>query len=63
MFVCVCNCLPERQIRGRIDEGAATVADVFESFGCTPKCALCLTEIESLLGRQSVLPDPTASCK
>ena len=51
MYVCVCNAISDRRVRAVIDDGAATVGQVYRACGSQPQCGRCRTTICDMLGR------------
>ena len=51
MYVCICNALTDRRIRGAIDSGAASLGSVYRNCGVAPQCGKCGEMIRSFLDR------------
>lgn len=49
MYVCICNALTDRRIRGAIEAGAASLGAVYRSCGAAPQCGKCGDMIRSFL--------------
>lgn len=56
MIVCSCNVISSREIEAAVEELVASDADVvltpglvYESFGCRPKCGMCLQHVVQLI--------------
>jgi bacterioferritin-associated ferredoxin len=57
MYICLCNCFRETELRAAVDGGARTAAEVFESLGFQPQCGGRLdfadTVVEEYLAERS----------
>ena len=51
MYVCICNALTDRRIRGVIDAGAGSLGSVYRNCGVAPQCGKCGEMIRSFLDR------------
>lgn len=49
MYICNCNGVTDREIRGAIELGCRTVADLQRDLGVATCCGRCLPEAHSLL--------------
>lgn len=49
MYICVCNGVNERDIRGAIEAGARTVSDLQRELGVASGCGQCAREAQCLL--------------
>jgi bacterioferritin-associated ferredoxin len=49
MYVCICNALTDRRIRGAIESGAGSLGAVYRTCGAAPQCGKCGEMIRSLL--------------
>jgi bacterioferritin-associated ferredoxin len=49
MYICLCNCLRETELRAAVGGGARTAAEVFEALGFQPQCGGCLDFAEVLI--------------
>lgn len=50
MYVCVCNAITDREIRGAVALGARTLADLQETLGVASCCGRCAECAEEVLG-------------
>lgn len=53
MYVCNCNGLRERDVRGAIEQGAKRPAEVFRRHSCSPQCAKCVCDIRCMIQEQA----------
>ena len=51
MYICICNCLKEKDICSAITQGACSVGEVYRSLGCKPQCGKCVEYV-----RETFLP-------
>jgi bacterioferritin-associated ferredoxin len=49
MYVCVCNCFRDSELRAAVNAGAASAAEVFEALGHQPQCGGCLEFAQDLI--------------
>ena len=49
MYVCNCNGIREREVRAAIQAGARRPREIFQSKGCTPKCARCVCDMKDMI--------------
>ena len=49
MYICNCNGVTEREIRGAVKLGCATVADLTRELGVASCCGKCLPEASKLV--------------
>ena len=49
MYICLCNCFRESELRGAVDAGARSATEVFERLGFQPQCGGCLDFAEVLV--------------
>ena len=49
MYVCICNALNTRTVTQAIDDGAATVGQVYKACGAVPQCGKCKCTIREML--------------
>lgn len=49
MYVCVCNAITDREIRGAMALGARTLADLQETLGVAACCGRCAESAEEVL--------------
>ncbi|KZD03537.1 (2Fe-2S)-binding protein [Oceanibaculum pacificum] len=52
MYVCICNAISDRRVRAVIEDGAATVGQVYRACGSQPQCGRCRTTICDMLGER-----------
>jgi bacterioferritin-associated ferredoxin len=57
MYICICNAISDRSVRGC---SANSVADVFRSHGARPQCGQCVPHLRQLLAEMmpATLPQP-----
>lgn len=55
MYVCLCNCLKDKDMASAIEKGAKRASDIYKHHGCKPQCGKCVPYV-----RES-LPAATAS--
>ncbi len=60
MYVCVCNAVTDREIRGAVALGARTLADLRQSLGVGTCCGRCEECARTLVGES--MP-ATAACR
>jgi bacterioferritin-associated ferredoxin len=48
MYVCLCNCLTDRDLRNSA-AGGCSVAMVYRSLGCEPQCGKCVPFVRQML--------------
>jgi|GEM_PF-251536 len=53
MYVCVCNALNTRTICRAIDDGAATLGQVYKACGAVPQCGKCKDMIREMLAQRT----------
>jgi len=49
MYVCLCNGLTDRQVRGAAGTSGCTAAGVYRSLGVRPQCGKCLPLMREIL--------------
>lgn len=49
MYICICNAVTEREIRGAVALGCKTVADLREDLGVGSCCGKCVPEAHKIL--------------
>jgi bacterioferritin-associated ferredoxin len=60
MYVCLCNAITDREIRGAVALGARTLADLESSLGVGTCCGRCVDCARRLVGEAAgELPCPT----
>ena len=52
MYVCLCNAITDRDVRGHNAGEGCSVAMVYRALGCAPQCGKCVPFVRQLL-RQS----------
>ena len=50
MYICNCNGITEREIRGAVELGCGSIGDLKRELGVASCCGKCLPEAERLLG-------------
>jgi bacterioferritin-associated ferredoxin len=50
MYVCICNAVTDREIRGAVALGARTLADLEHVLGVGACCGRCAESAQSLVG-------------
>ena len=61
MYVCVCNAVTDRDIRGAVALGARTLADLRQSLGVGTCCGRCIDCARGLVGEPQTEEAPSAS--
>lgn len=56
MYVCICNALTERLIAQAVEDGAASVAQVYAALDSAPLCGKCLPMVRGMV--RAALTDP-----
>jgi bacterioferritin-associated ferredoxin len=56
MYVCVCNGLTDRQVRGVAAAGGRSAAGVYRSFGVRPQCGKCVPMMRDILRDSAASP-------
>lgn len=49
MYVCVCNALTEREIRGAVELGCSTISELQRELGVGTCCGKCIPEARRLV--------------
>jgi bacterioferritin-associated ferredoxin len=49
MYVCICNALTDRDVKGALGAGVRTASEVHRRCGCVPQCGRCKPFIKSLM--------------
>ncbi len=49
MYVCLCNAITDRDVRGHTAGDDCSVAMVYRSLGCAPQCGKCVPFVRRLL--------------
>jgi bacterioferritin-associated ferredoxin len=60
MYICNCNGITEREIRGAADLGCATLADLSRELGVATCCGKCAPEARRVLNSCSGCPSRVA---
>lgn len=55
MYVCLCNGLTDRDIKGAVASGAEIVSGVYQSLGAAPQCAKCTAHIRDIIQEEKNL--------
>lgn len=53
MYICICNCIKDKQIDSCAADGVSDAGEVFARMGCKPVCGRCIPEIADNLQRRS----------
>lgn len=56
MIVCTCNALTGHAIARAVEDGAASVAEVYAALDSPPQCGKCLPIVREMVG--AAPPDP-----
>jgi bacterioferritin-associated ferredoxin len=59
MYICLCNGLTDRDLRGHCAGEGCSVAMVYRALGVTPQCGKCVGFVRQML-RPSAEPQPAA---
>ena len=49
MYICICNAVTEREIRGAVELGCRSIEDLRRDLGVTGCCGKCLPDARNLL--------------
>lgn len=49
MYICICNGVTEREIRGAVELGCSTMGDVQRELGVATCCGKCLPEASRIV--------------
>ena len=49
MYICICNAVTEREIRGAVELGCQSIADLRRDLGVASCCGKCLPEAREVL--------------
>lgn len=60
MYICICNCIKEKELAGALERGASCVSQVYQSLGCKPVCGKCVPTIRENL-MQTAISDAGAN--
>jgi bacterioferritin-associated ferredoxin len=58
MYVCLCNCLTDRDIRRAAGAAAGSVSQVYRALGCAPQCGKCVPVVRQMVDE---VPYPVAA--
>jgi len=61
MYVCICNALTDRDVRGVLAAGVRTTSEVYRRCGCSPQCGRCKPFIKSLMAEMPADDTPAAA--
>lgn len=50
MYICICNAVTDREIRGAVELGSSTLQDLRRDLGVASCCGKCETEAKRVLG-------------
>lgn len=60
MYICICNGVTEREIRGAVSLGSATLQDLKRDLGIAACCGKCEPDARRVLGECSGCPNACA---
>ena len=60
MYICLCNGLTDRDVRGAVTRGARRVSEVHRQCGTAPQCGRCTGHIRGLVEETSAAGDPAS---
>jgi bacterioferritin-associated ferredoxin len=60
MYVCICNAVTEREIRGAADLGCSTLAELSRDLGVATCCGKCAPQARNILRACANCPGATA---
>jgi bacterioferritin-associated ferredoxin len=49
MYICLCNGLTDRDVRRAAAAGDGSVAQLYQSLGCAPRCGKCVPVVREML--------------
>jgi len=52
MYVCLCNGLTDRDLRRAAAAGDGSVAQLYQSLGCAPRCGKCVPVVREMLAER-----------
>ncbi len=55
MYVCLCNGLTDKDVKGAVASGADIVSGVYQSLGAAPQCAKCTSHIRDIIQEEKIL--------
>ncbi|CAM4040805.1 BFD-like [2Fe-2S]-binding domain-containing protein [Novosphingobium lubricantis] len=55
MFICVCNAIREKDIRGAARCTGGNAEDIYRSMGFTPQCRQCLGDADDIIAEERAL--------
>jgi bacterioferritin-associated ferredoxin len=50
MYICICNAITDREIRGAVSLGSATVGDLKRDLGVASCCGKCEADARRIIG-------------
>lgn len=53
MYICLCNGLTDRDIRRAAAAGDGSVAQLYRSLGCAPRCGKCVPTVREMVAERS----------
>jgi bacterioferritin-associated ferredoxin len=56
MYICICNAVTEREIRGAVELGCDSIDDLRRDLGVASCCGKCLPEARKVLKRCGACP-------
>jgi bacterioferritin-associated ferredoxin len=57
MYICICNAVTEREIRGAVELGCNSIDDLRRDLGVASCCGKCLPEARKVLNRCGACPN------
>lgn len=49
MYVCICNAFTEKKVKGLLDQGVRSAAQVYAGLGCAPQCGKCVPYVRDMI--------------
>jgi len=62
MYVCICNPVTDRDIRGCVRQGASTLADLQMRLGVAAQCGMCASSALAIIEEESISGATSSSC-
>jgi bacterioferritin-associated ferredoxin len=63
MFVCICNPVTDREIRGCVREGACTLSDLQLQLGVAVQCGMCASSAEAIIQEETAMSRAPAQAR
>jgi bacterioferritin-associated ferredoxin len=61
MYICICNAVTEREIRGAVELGCTSIEDLGRDLGVAANCGKCLPDAKHVLQRCRTCPAASAA--